>query len=177
MDGFHLASSDWMLQTQRRNLVYCKAIVQVLTMEWRCIDRPEMRNSYGQSSHMVAIKTRHTWRRGEGFQHVCIDYDKHWAERAGWTTFGCSPYPDHATRWQKMGWTQPYKGQCGFQLPNFLCTCFCSAEILCLWQNSQLLGPSQDGSEKWQSHPLHFYWTFVSIFVHFFLSLLTNWED
>lgn len=30
-----------MLQTQRRNLVYCKATVQMLTVEWRYIDRDE----------------------------------------------------------------------------------------------------------------------------------------
>lgn len=48
-------------------------------------------------------------------------------------------------------------------LPTFSAISFCSAEIPCLWQNLQFLGPSQCRWEKWQSHPLHFYCVVVSV--------------
>lgn len=132
----------------------------MLTMKWRCIDKSEMRDSCGKSSHIVAIKTRRVW----GSSSTCawtMTNTRH--ARDGWITYGSFPYPDSIMRWQNMGWTSPCKTQCDFNCPILFATCFCSVEMLCLWQNSQFLGSSQCGSEKWQCHLLRFYWMFVPV--------------
>ena len=108
--------------------------------------------SYKNQTHRGKIFNRYAW---------TMINTRH--ARAGWITYGSFPYPDHTIRWQNMGWTSPCKRQCDFNCLIFSAACFCSVEILCLRQNSQLLRPSQHGSEKWQSHPLCFYWIFVPV--------------
>lgn len=106
--------------------------------------------SYENQTHMGKVFNTYAWTM-INTRHV----------RAEWITYDSFQYPDHAIRWQNMGWTSPCKRQCDFNCPIFSAACFCLAEILGLWQNTQLPGPSQCGSEKWQSHPLRFYWILV----------------
>lgn len=108
--------------------------------------------SYKNQTHMGKVFNTYAW---------TMINTRH--ARAGWISYGFLPCPDHAIRWQNMGWTSPCKRQCDFNCLILSATCFCSVAILCLWQNCQFLGSSQCGSEKWQCHPLRFYWIFVPV--------------
>lgn len=96
------------MQTQSRDLAYCKATVQMFTMKWRC----------GKSSHIVAIKNQ--THMGKVFNmHARTTINTQHA-RSGWLL--PIPRPCHQVAKHRVNITLQKAMQ--FQLPDFLCNLF-----------------------------------------------------